>query len=53
MLFRSQLSETLFENQAENGQDVELRQFARRYEPVIERHVEMLRRMSSQRVSSN
>ncbi|QQP89201.1 DUF4142 domain-containing protein [Skermanella sp. TT6] len=52
-LIDHQLSETLFENQAENGQDVELRQFARRYEPVIERHVEMLRRMSSQRVSSN
>jgi putative membrane protein len=44
---------TLFEGQAERGQDVELRQFARRYQPVIQRHVEMLRRMSNQVVSSN
>ncbi|WP_158047520.1 DUF4142 domain-containing protein [Skermanella pratensis] len=52
-LLDHQVSETLFENQAENGQDVELRQFARRYEPIIERHVQMLRRMSNQRISSN
>jgi len=44
---------TLFQNQAERGQDVELRQFAQRYEPVIERHVAALRRMSTSMISSN
>jgi putative membrane protein len=44
---------TLFRGQSERGQDVELRQFAQRYTPVIQRHVEMLRRMSTQMVSSN
>jgi putative membrane protein len=44
---------TLFQGQARRGQDVELRQFAERYTPVIQRHVEMLRRMSTQMISSN
>jgi putative membrane protein len=44
---------TLFKGQADRGQDVELRQFAQRYTPVIQRHVETLRRMSTQMVSSN
>lgn len=43
----------LFQIQSNRGQDVELRQFAQRYTPVIQRHVEMLRRMSTQAVSSN
>lgn len=33
---------TLFRNQASSGQDPELRAFAQRYAPVIERHVGML-----------
>jgi putative membrane protein len=44
---------TLFQGQASRGQDVELRQFAQRYSPVIQRHAEMLRRMSTQAISSN
>jgi putative membrane protein len=44
---------TLFQGQARRGQDVELRQFAERYTPVIQRHVEMLRRMSTQMISFN
>jgi putative membrane protein len=43
---------TLFENQAERGQDVQLRQFAQRYTPVVKRHVDSLRRMSAPMVSS-
>jgi putative membrane protein len=43
----------LFQGQANRGQDVQLRQFATRYTPVIQRHVEMLRRMSTQAISSN
>ena len=43
----------LFQGQANRGKDVELRQFAQRYTPVIQRHVEMLRRMSTQAISSN
>jgi putative membrane protein len=43
----------LFQIQSNRGQDMELRQFAQRYTPVIQRHVEMLRRMSTQAVSSN
>ena len=43
----------LFQVQSNRGQDVELKQFAQRYTPVIQRHVEMLRRMSMQAVSSN
>jgi putative membrane protein len=44
---------TLFQGQARRGQDVDLRQFAERYTPVVQRHVEMLRRMSTQMISSN
>jgi putative membrane protein len=44
---------SLFQVQSNRGQDVELRQFAQRYTPVIQRHVEMLRRMSTQTISSN
>jgi putative membrane protein len=43
----------LFQVQSNRGQDMELKQFAQRYTPVIQRHVEMLRRMSMQAVSSN
>jgi putative membrane protein len=43
----------LFQVQSNRGNDVELRQFAQRYTPVIQRHVEMLRRMSTQMISSN
>jgi putative membrane protein len=44
---------TLFQGEARRGQDVELRQFAERYTPVVQRHVDMLRRMSTQAISSN
>jgi putative membrane protein len=44
---------SLFQVQSNRGQDVELRQFAQRYTPVIQRHVEVLRRMSTQAISSN
>jgi putative membrane protein len=44
---------TLFENQSERGQDAELKQFAQQYTPVIQRHVNTLRRMSTQMVSMN
>jgi putative membrane protein len=44
---------SLFQIQSNRGQDMELRQFAQRYTPTIQRHVEMLRRMSTQAVSSN
>ena len=43
----------LFQIQSNRGQDMELKQFAQRYTPVIQRHVEMLRRMSMQTISSN
>ena len=43
----------LFQIQSNRGQDIELRQFAQRYTPIIQRHVEMLRRMSTQTISSN
>ena len=44
---------SLFQVQSNRGQDMELKQFAQRYTPVIQRHVEMLRRMSTQAISSN
>ena len=44
---------SLFQVQSNRGNDVELKQFAQRYTPVIQRHVEMLRRMSMQTISSN
>jgi|tagenome__1003787_1003787.scaffolds.fasta_scaffold20843936_2 putative membrane protein len=43
----------LFQGEANRAQDVDLKQFAQHYTPVVQRHVEMLRRMSTQAISSN
>jgi putative membrane protein len=43
---------TLFQNEAESGQDPQLRAFARKYAPVVQEHIAMLRRLESQVVAS-
>lgn len=42
---------SLFQNEAQRGQDPDLRAFAERYTPVIRQHIDMLRGLST-RVSS-
>jgi putative membrane protein len=43
---------TLFQGEAETGQDPQLRAFARKYAPVIQEHIAMLRQLETQVVSS-
>ena len=43
---------TLFEGQADSGQDPELRAFARKYAPVVEEHIAMLRELQTQVVAA-
>jgi putative membrane protein len=47
-----EVSMVLFQNEANNSQDPELRAFAQKYAPIVQRHYTMLRSMTGQSMSS-